>query len=118
MKHTPGPWTVYRADNFGRADATGEAVAVAGIVIGAWGVSEDMANARLIAEAPAMHAELKAVNSILDVLMGNGVYEARVRIASLLARIDGTPFEKLKGALPAEESDEDFNEALSKLRES
>jgi len=95
-KHTPEPWRVYRADNFGRPDDKGEAVAVAGIVIGGWGVAEDMANARLIADAPrvaAEHAEMRELLTRVNQADGSSTeqeFNAWLEsVRALLARIDG-----------------------------
>lgn len=89
LQHTPGPWSAMRADSAIHTlhDATGSHFANLRGVRGIEEIDQGEADARLIAEAPAMLETLRDVLSCCDANMSpaDAVENAR----AILARIDG-----------------------------
>lgn len=92
-KHTPGPW---KATQFGRCWAIGPEASdnerddICRIGLEA-AYAESAANARLIAEAPAMLAALREVYALLENPDADQFDADKVEltVAAILARIDG-----------------------------
>jgi hypothetical protein len=83
MTHTPGPWRVGDAGVtvFGPNLGKPSPETIANV--------RKRDNAALIALAPDMLALLTECHNRLDAVMGNGIYELRVKIADLLTRAKG-----------------------------
>lgn len=105
INHTPGPWIVYGAP--GNVWAPFDQKNVANAYIADRGRETQSANARLIAEAPAMLAALRETLRDLDAVTGIddhgsdtiGCIENRIR--AILSRIDGAPTAQPAGDDPA-----------------
>jgi hypothetical protein len=80
-KHTPEPWMI--AVRAGRILIQANNQPVAGV----HAMPEQEANARLIAQAPAMRA---IIERLIDMVDGDDAYPAVVDARAILARIDGT----------------------------
>lgn len=95
-KHTPGPWRVGPVDDTLVSDASGREVAA---VDGDYNNPDEWpsmeANARLIAAAPEMYAELRkladALNSGRQLDTMHFMPSAIARINSIVAKAEGQP---------------------------
>lgn len=91
-KHTPGPWVI-REGSFIDGPGFRDIASVRGAHV-PW-EHEAQANARLIAEAPAMAEALLRLEQLMRksglacVETGCAFCEAAIRIRAILARIDG-----------------------------
>ena len=100
VKHTPGPWSVVRYGGVDNLFICGDCCTLALISRGK-DDSGSEANARLIAEAPAMHEALKTFEALWDFSTPvqpntpityenpDGINNAMEAAAAILARIDG-----------------------------
>ncbi len=87
-KHTPGTWKVDTSD-WPIYIANAEGNRVVAEVLTQEGDGTTLANARLIAEAPNMHEELRKALDWLASYPGDGAQARYDAIRALLARIDG-----------------------------
>jgi hypothetical protein len=91
MKHTEGPWQVGSAfDNYGEVEIAIEHMTPAGnliVAVALGGLQGQDANARLIAEAPTLLAELKFAVSLLKPMFGKTVQVQRME--SAIKRAEG-----------------------------
>lgn len=98
INHTPGPWIVYGAP--GNVWAPFDQANLANAYIADRDRETQSANARLIAEAPAMLEALREARRMLVEDEGYKTYNPRIReFDAILARIDGTPTAQPAGAI-------------------
>lgn len=90
INHTPGPWIVYGAP--GNVWAPFDQANLANAYIADRDRETQSANARLIAEAPAMLEALREARRMLVEDEGYKTYNPRIReFDAILSRIDGAP---------------------------